>query len=58
MTIVKVMGLGNRQGLDVRFNYPIGDALAARYVDQIVPSLFNCKVVRLPEPAIKASRKS
>jgi hypothetical protein len=46
LAVVKILGLGNKQGLDVRFSYSIGDSLAAKYVDQIVPNLFNCKVVR------------
>ena len=47
VTVVKVTGLGNRPELDVRFNYPIGDLLSARYVEQITPGLFSCKVTRI-----------
>lgn len=47
VTFVKVIGVSVIPNSEIRFSYPIGDTISARYVDQIVANLLKCQVVSL-----------
>ena len=46
VTFVKVIGVSKTPNAEIRFSYPIADALSARYVDMIAANLLGCKAIR------------